>query len=475
MKMLVIKIVMLILCFTQLGEARTVSLDELLTMVQQNHPLFEKELLSVDISTESQKRYLGDRDWIVESSPFIAYENKTGLTNTTYDKLSQIQIGGTLQKKFWKTGGRLSASYSSTYADQEYRTFFSRNTSELFRQQFSITYSHPLLRNQNGILDQFEYELATYAIDFTELQSKENQENFLLNIAFGFFDWMFLDEQLNINNERLRLAEEELASSKEKYEAHLIDKVDVLRQEDARRIAGQDVVLSQSQVTAKRTELAVLALSPEISESKPEYDIYSLVTLEEVEQTIGRLNNETRILKALNVLEEQFTFKTRALSNQKRPQLDLIVGSSLIDDDQNYGGSFGVNNPSLSLGLKFTYPLGNHSSKAEVRKTELEILQLRADRQSVFLDLESSIRSILIQIKEMENLLSLNLSQIESAKERTLEEMKVYEQGRGDMTFVIQSQDNEAKARLTYLQNAIAYHKLVLQYRALRDQLLHTE
>ena len=237
----------------------------------------------------------------------------------------------------------------------------------------------------------------------------------------------------------------------------------------------QKVVLSQSQWSARRTELAVLALSPDISESKPEFDIYSRVALEEIERTISRLNDDSRILKALDVLQGQLALKKYGFTNEEKPQLDLSVGSALIEDDESYGKSFGLTNPSLSVGLKFTYPLGNHASKADVRKTELEMLQLKADRQSIFLDLESSIRSTLIQIKEMESVLELNLSQIESAGERTLEEMRVYEQGRGDMTFVIQSQDNEANARLTYLQNAIAYHKLALQYRALLDQLLHTE
>jgi len=474
-RILVIKIVMLFFCFTQYGEAQTVSLEEFLSTVKQTHPFFEKESLSVNISIESQNRHLGDKDWIIESSPLITYENRTGLFNTTYDKLTQMQINGSLQKKFWQTGGRFSAFYSSAYADQEYRTLFTGNPSELFRQQLSVTYSHPLLRNQSGILDRLEYDLAAYAIDFTEIQSKENQEEFLLGMSSGFFDWILLEEQLSINDERLRLAEEQLASSKEKYEAHLIDKVDVLRQEDAERIAKQNVVLSQSQASAKRTELAVLAQSPLLGESKPEHDIYSLVTLEEVEQTISRLNDDSRILRALTVLEDQLTLKTRGLLNQKRPQLDLNLGTSLMEDDESYGKSFGMDNPSLFVGLTFTYPLGTNTSKADIRTSELEMLQLKADRQTIFLNLESSIRSILIQIRDMENVLALNLSQIESARERTLEEIKMYEQGRGDMTFVIQSQDNEARARLTHLQNAVAYHKLVLQYRALRDQLLVTE
>ena len=75
----------------------------------------------------------------------------------------------------------------------------------------------------------------------------------------------------------------------------------------------------------------------------------------------------------------------------------------------------------------------------------------------------------------MPTVLEFNQNQIESARERTPEELKVYKEGHGDMTFVIQSQDNEANARLTYLENSVTYHKLVLQYKSFLDQLLKSE
>ncbi|MCK4795869.1 MAG: TolC family protein, partial [Spirochaetes bacterium] len=139
---------------------------------------------------------------------------------------------------------------------------------------------------------------------------------------------------------------------------------------------------------------------------------------------------------------------------------------------ESYGKSLGIDNPSFTIGLNFKYPLGSKTSKADVKKTEKEILQLHSEKQNILLDLASSIKSLAIQIKEMEKILELNKSQIESAMERTSEELKVYRQGRGDMTFVIQSQDNEANARLTYLNNSVNYHKLVLQYKSILDQLL---
>lgn len=88
------------------------------------------------------------------------------------------------------------------------------------------------------------------------------------------------------------------------------------------------------------------------------------------------------------------------------------------------------------------------------------------------LDLEAGVVNLLILIRELEKVLALNQEQIESAKAKTEEELRLYNQGRGDLTFVIQSRDNEERAKLTYAQNAAVYQKLILQYRALMDEFL---
>ena len=475
MKISLISIILIILFSAQTSFSQTISFNEFLDIVQQTHPFFEKETLSVNINIETQKRYLGRQDWIIEASPFISYDDKSDITSSTYNKLKQIQLNGSLQKKFWNTGGIFKASYLTSYIDQENRTAFSGVPFQLFKQQLMLSYSHPLLLNKGGMLDRLEYDLAAYTIDFSDIRSKENQENFLLNLGLSFLDWVFLEEQLMINKERLVLAVEELKTAKEKYDARLVDKVDVLRQEDAHRIAEQNVVLSQSKWHAKQTELATLIPASDITNSKPLYDLYSLAAIENVDQSIEQLENNSRLIKSLNILEDQLLLKKDGFSNQGKAQLDLNLSSTLIEDDESYGKSLGIDNPSFTIGLNFKYPIGHRTSKADVSRAENEILQLQAEKQNILLDLESSVKSLNIQIKEMEKILELNKSQIESANERTAEELKVYKQGRGDMTFVIQSQDNVANARLTYLNNAVDYHKLVLQYKSLLDQLLKPE
>jgi hypothetical protein len=79
MRMYFFIVVMFVMCVPLSGAAQAISLEEFLSTVEQNHPYFEQESLSVNISIESQKRFLGEKDWIVESSPFISYENRTCL------------------------------------------------------------------------------------------------------------------------------------------------------------------------------------------------------------------------------------------------------------------------------------------------------------------------------------------------------------------------------------------------------------
>ena len=117
-------------------------------------------------------------------------------------------------------------------------------------------------------------------------------------------------------------------------------------------------------------------------------------------------------------------------------------------------------------------PLQNRTAKSQVAKTDLQLKQIQAQLHTISLNLESVVTNIYIQIQELEQVLTLNQEQIQSAKAKTEEELKLYNRGRGELTFVIQSQDSEQNAKLTYAQNALTYHRLILEYRALLDELL---
>jgi outer membrane protein TolC len=318
--------------------------------------------------------------------------------------------------------------------------------------------------------------LSDFTIDLTEVQATENQEDFLADVAIRYIEWVFFSEAIVIGEERLKLAEEQLEQTMKKYNANLVDRVDVLRAEDAINISKQTILQLESQWKAKQAELAVLAGTEEVYKKRPSYDIYSLVPLPEREEASSQLKSQSRLLQTFGILREQLLYQRDGLLNQRRAQLDLTLAGGLFGrGEDDFGESLKIYRPDMTVSLLFSTPLEKRTINGQIDKLDVEIKRIEEDMKSVETNLLSAMINLLIQIVELEKVLELNQEQINSAREKTEEEIKLYNQGRSQLTFVIQSRDNEENAKLLYAENASLYHTLLLQYRALLDELLLVE
>ncbi|MFQ5885595.1 MAG: TolC family protein, partial [Thermoplasmata archaeon] len=309
--------IILITLFSRVGYAQTITMSDLLASLKETHPFLAKEALSPQIQARELESFLGSQDWTISSSPFYVYQEMLATSSFSPEKI-QVTGGGTaVEKSFWNTGGRLSLSWSSDFTDQTIPDILipippepiviPAGPSEYYQNKAYLTYSQPLLQNLGGRLDRLNYELGQYAVGFTETQALENQEGFFLDMGRRFLDWVLLSEQSRIANERLSLAEEELKQTNRKRAANLVDRVDILRAEDAVRIAKQGVVLLESQRKSKQAELAVLAQSQELYDMRPEFDLYALEVLPDPDEAASLLKEKSRILKALAIRREQLS------------------------------------------------------------------------------------------------------------------------------------------------------------------------
>jgi len=458
-------------CFmlTSLSHAQTITQNEFLNSLKELHPLFEKEKLTAQIEKEERKGYLGTQDWNIFSSASFAHE-EPAIAVAGPERTDAFTVNGGVERLFWKTGGRFSASFSSSRASVKIDPFYGFPES-FYQNEIAVAYTHPLLKNRSGFLDRLQYELKQYDVDFSEVQALENQEDFLASSADKFLDWVFLTEQKKIASERLSLAEEELARTKKKREAHLVDQVDVIRAEDAVRIGEQNQMLVESQWKSLQAELAVLSQNDELYNVSPQFNLYEVEELAPLQDAIAQLKEDSRIIAAINIRLKQLEYTRRGFDEASKPDLSLLAQLNTKNLDESFGKSLGMDKPDALLGLQFTVPLEKRTARSQVAKTDLQIAQLEKQLDEVGLELSSAVTNLHIQIEELEEVLKLNQQQIESAKEKTEEELKLYNQGRGSLTFVIQSRDSEENAKLTYAQNSIFYHKLILQYHALLDEL----
>ena len=452
--------------------AQTITLTEFLDLAKENHPFFKKEKLAAEIEKKESESLLGSKDWLASISPYYDHLGEVSASSYMADKINRFGLSTGLQKSIWATGGSFGLSVSSGYSRSE---LLPSGTSEAYTHGIGLSYTQPLLQNLGGKLNRLKYELSGYTVSFTEVQVLENQETFVLDLALSFLGWVQIHEEIKIAEERFNLAEEQLEQIQKRYNSNLVDRVDVLRGQDALRTAEQGLLQLNSLWRAKQAELAVIAQSAELYGKSPVFDLYGLEELPGIEESVIGLKKQSRLLQTFDILKEQLVCSRDGLIEQKRPQLNLSFSGSLNGSDEEIGKSLEISKPDASLLLEFSTPLGNRGIKSGIEKVDLQIKKLQEEKRDIEITLEATLRNLLIRIVDMENILKLNQAQIESAREKTSEEIKTYNQGRGQLTFVIQSRDNEQNARLGYTGNAALYHTLLLQYHALLDELFPTE
>jgi outer membrane protein TolC len=231
-------------------------------------------------------------------------------------------------------------------------------------------------------------------------------------------------------------------------------------------------MLVETQFEALKAELAILIQDSNYYNLTPEFDLYEIDTLPSLDESIMELSKNSRLIKALSMQLNQLAYSRRGFEETGKPNLSFVVQTSLKNAEENFGSSLVMDKPDALIGLQLNFPIGNTTAKSRIARTNLQILQLEKQVDELILSLTSVLTNLHVQITELEQVLKLNQKQILSAQKKTREELKLYNQGRGQLTFVIQSRDSEQTARLNYAGNSLTYHKLLLHYQALVDQLL---
>ncbi|UZJ40337.1 TolC family protein [Prosthecochloris sp. SCSIO W1101] len=460
---------------SKLSHAEPLTREAFVTLLQNTHPIFEKERLTSAIEQAEQQSNLGEVDWNLSSSLTWSREEST-IAVFSPDLTNALSLETGVNKQFWDTGGRLSATYSlsRTSSSFEAAPLFSY-PERFYENSIELQYSQPLLRNWGGKLTRLEYDLKAYDVDVAVIQAEENIEDFLAESISKYLDWVYLEEQKRIIERRLQLSRKEYERAKSKFNAFLVDSVDVIRAQDALNTWAQNLGLVDSQLSALKAELSILVQASTILTGTPDFNLYDLRFPRSLASARAKLQDSSRVLKIFELREEQLDVGATGVRETGKPDLSLIAAVTAKNAEENGWDSFNLEKKDAAIGLQLSLPIENRTAKANYQRNRLQVLQLEKEREDVFLSLDASLSSLHAQMMRLNGVLKLNREQIESARLRTVEEIKIYEQGRGDLTFVIMSRDNEESAKLTYAENALNYQKLWLQYQALMDELYEEE
>jgi len=424
-------------------QAQAMTQAEFVQSLKNNHPFFNQQALSTQIKQVEMQATRANEDWLLSVS-------------TTYNKDQKDTVSFSANKAFTDNGSR--ATLSHTWIDTDISDGKSK---------FSLDYVYPLLRNNGGINDRLELDVSQVAVVQNNLSRSEQEENFILKKLKRFVDLNYAQEQQLIHERRLSFAKQELVLVRKKFIASVVDKVDVLLQEDAYQKAKQQLLQAQQDLVVLRHEIAITldVDFDQITNTKNLYRSYKLNDQYNKKQLLGK----ARVLKIVDLDLKILKRQLASFKNESQAQLDLNLGLVSEGENTNYSNALSSQSASWNIGLGLSYPLGGIKSSSNITKAQIKIKRLIQYKREQNLDLSIAITTLREKIILLSELLKSNQKQIMIAKDRTTEEKSQYANGNGKASFVISAQNNEQNAQLGYAQVATNYQKAVLEYKATLD------
>jgi len=336
------------------------------------------------------------------------YSDSTVMSSTTSGSASSsygraYQADASLGQLFW-TGATATASFNNAF--NSINAF--SPLSNYWESSLGVTVTQPLLKN-------FGRENTDININVSRLSKFASLEHFntvLLNtvtqVRTEYFKLYSLREQLLVAKTSLELARKILNDTKAQVAAGVLPAMETINAEFGVYAREKDLIDAEravsDEVDVLRLLLQIKGKGDIITVDLPRHDPYDVNEDAALKQAMDRPNiKEQR--RNLDIAELQ----TRVFNNRIQPDLSLSASTSLVGLGHTYSRNLetlaSVDNPAWSLGLTFTYPLGNNAAENDYRKsrlkTEQTAVQLRSLEESAANDVKSAIRGIISTYKQI--------------------------------------------------------------------------
>ncbi len=451
-----------VFCLFLSTDVIAITSEEFSAKLMQTHPYFLQLSLSEKVSLVDQKIARTYTDWNIQMGANESFSAGDDISSRLYKDLYTTSYEVSAHRKIANSGANLNLKHSWSRNDKD-STVLNTNV-------FSLDYVKPLLQNQNGLNDRLAVDIADIDLLAKQVSLLEQAESFLASKLTKLVDLALKQELEQLYMFQLELSKQQLDLAEEKFSNSLIDKSSLLQEKDTYVKANQQWLQSSRELNILRQELASL-INVKESEMVVEFDLFKEQPIMRVEPAVFVKNS--RSMQKFDFDKSKLQRRLETYENKTMPSVNLNMGIASQAEDDKYFSSFGNRDFSWNIGVDVSYPLGVRKESLDVERTEISIAQLDAQRRETEINLEQQISYLLAQIDLLAELVDISLEQGELANEKVIEEKTKYDNARGQKSLLIAAQKNANLARLSNVQTAASYQKIIIDYRVATDQLFN--
>jgi outer membrane protein TolC len=337
-------------------------------------------------------------------SPSVATASASVATAGVVVDSKALALNSSLSQLLW-TGGTAAVSFNNGYTNSNIII-----PSSSWQTGLGVSISQPLWKN----VGRDATEIAINVSRYSKFASLEHFNSRLLStvaqVRTEYYKLYSLREDRNVKIVSLELARKILSETKARVKAGVLPAMEVLNAEFGavtREKELNDAELAVSnQVDVLRLLLQIDATAGDLQTvDLPPRDRFDTNEDEAIRKALNRpdIREQKRNLE-LNELQ------TKNLSQKIRPDLSLTASAQLTGIDSAYQRNMNqvlaFNYPVWSIGLNFSYPLGNGAAENDYRKSRLKTeqasLQLRSLEETSVNEVRSAIRGVVAGYKQIE-------------------------------------------------------------------------
>lgn len=451
----------------------SITLNTYTSRVLEKHPYVTTYETRLNQQNESINKAKSISDWKLTNSSTVAHAKPAQNSLFAPSKTESNSLNSQFSKTTWNSGSDISFFSSTTQLNQDSKSFISNGQEQklannhFFENQIGVTYSYPLLKNKKGELNKYNYTLATHNKETLQFSLIQDKERFVLSIIENYLNWVLIYELDNLTTKRYHVAKDSLGLLERKFKSNLIDKVDILRQKDYIQTINQDLLKLRAQKQALSKELALKSNLNLKKFKSPNFNLNKPVSIDKSITFTETIDNSIYLTKM-----EAYNLEKNYYVNSRKPQLDIDVSYAFVGADSSFTDSLSLDRYSAYISLIYTKILYNRSNTADIKTIKLKTDELTQLYESDKLHFNIEKEKVLSELQSYKKIVTVNKSQIKLAQQTLIEEQKLYNKGKGNLTFVLQAQENQNQSEIRYIRSLLEVHKLTFRFLALTDQLL---
>lgn len=430
-----------------IAQENALSVRNYIELLKKNDPNFE-----LIINEKLKKDYLVDQG--LPSREFLLSAT-TEYGFALDDSENTNQVGVNLTKSLIESGTDISLSRSQNKLSDRKETLT------------KVEIEQKIFNDGLGSNTRLKKKALEKEVSILELQIQESYEDYIKEKLEVYFDLGRLYSELESSKEIYAEAKKLYSQVQAKAKKSIATTTD-LKRAKLQMLVREDELLENENLYKKSLLTISSYIGKKLQKEIPEF---SFDFHKKIKKTPFS-EDDLRGLRSFKIKDDLLQNSKAYLEIEKSSSgasASIIAGASM-DDSKRFNTT--VKNEELLIGLRVDIPFGDTVQEANEKEKNYNYIKARLEKKNYITERLATIKEIELELKSKQKRLQLAKEKAQLAQSIVNEDNKRYENGRLDLEELISTRNNRVSYQKAYLNEQMAYNKLVVEFLSATDSLI---